>query len=292
MQTSDEEFEIEVESGLVESPPELPPDLSEDERYLTLITKPLEICAQYKPKFGQGGAGISIEEFKVMYGADPFYRWMGLDSDLMYAAHKAAGGMTSVYRQLGIGAQWILNQVIQDRLRLTKEQAAWSYSVPSTKAGKMRKLSLDARIEIADVAKTESQNQVDNWMQAALHKVLLPEANHKAIRGAVFEARQGYKSKDSKRQNADITNAANAYAHSYLPVLLLFSNQFDEELAERYTAAQWLILRGTLSGTSLDSTYVFCKEVIGYDLAAFFQRNSGKIRNNMENTLNALLRVS
>jgi hypothetical protein len=34
-----------------------------------------------------------------MYGADPFCSWVGLDSPLMYAAHKAAGGMTSVYRQ-------------------------------------------------------------------------------------------------------------------------------------------------------------------------------------------------
>jgi hypothetical protein len=41
-----------------------------------------------------------------MYGADPFYHWVGLDSQLMYAAHKVAGGMTSIYRHLGIGCQW------------------------------------------------------------------------------------------------------------------------------------------------------------------------------------------
>ena len=31
------------------------------------------------------------------------------------------------------------------------------------------------------------------------------------LKGTVFEVRQGYKSKDSKRQNADIANAATAY---------------------------------------------------------------------------------
>jgi len=31
-----------------------------------------------------------------MYRSDPFYNWVGLDNPLMYAAHKAAGGMTSI----------------------------------------------------------------------------------------------------------------------------------------------------------------------------------------------------
>ena len=114
-------------------------------------------------------------------------------------------------------------------------------------------------------------------------------SNH--IRGTVFEARQGYKSKDSKRQNADISNAANAYVHAYMPVLLLFSNQIDGDLAERYTAARWLLLRGTQQGTYLDSTYVFCREIVGYDLAGFFARNSARIRARMEQTLEALLRA-
>ena len=107
--------------------------------------------------------------------------------------------------------------------------------------------------------------------------------------GVVFEARQGYKSKDSKRQNADISNAANAYAHSYIPILLLFSNQLDEDLTERYANAQWHILRGTLDGTALTSTYLFCRDVIGYDLAAFFDRNSATIQKEMEQILQSLL---
>lgn len=125
---SDDDLEDMKESSEVLVPrPDLPKGLPEDERYLLLLLTPLRACAQYKPKFGQGGkAGMTLEQFQQMYGADPFYSWIGLDSPLMYAAHKAAGGMTSVYRQLGIGSQWILNQVLQDHLGLSKDEANWS----------------------------------------------------------------------------------------------------------------------------------------------------------------------
>jgi len=36
---------------------------------------------------------------------------------------------------------------------------------------------------------------------------------------------------------------------------------------------------GTVSGTPIDSTYVFCRDVLGYDLAGFFRRNSAAIKN-------------
>ena len=271
------------------TPPYIPNTIPEDERYLILLTTPLEACAKYRPKFGQGGTGVSIEEFQFLYGNDPFYSWVGLDSPLMYAAHKAAGGMTSVYRQLGIGAQWIFNQVLQDHLGLTKEEANWTYQVPSAIPEKVRSLSLDARIAPEKIRNAEAKVRVQQWMEAAFEKLLLPEERRRTITGTVFEARQGYKSKDSKRQNADISNAANAYVHGYMPVLLLFSNQLDQVLAERYAGAQWLILRGVTGGSSLNSTYAFCREVVGYDLAGFFERNSAKIRANMEQTLKTLL---
>ena len=44
-----DDLEIEVTAG---PPPELPPGIPEDERYLMLLTRPLEVCAKYKPKFG------------------------------------------------------------------------------------------------------------------------------------------------------------------------------------------------------------------------------------------------
>jgi hypothetical protein len=72
-----------------------------DAKYLDLLLSTIRVCADYQPKLGHGRkAGYSLEDFRALYGADPFYSWFGLDSPLMYAAHKAAGGMTSIYRQM------------------------------------------------------------------------------------------------------------------------------------------------------------------------------------------------
>ena len=160
---SNESFRYEDAEPPASPPPLLPDTLPEDERYLLLLTRPLEVCLNYLPRFGQGGSGVSLTEFRQLYGEDPFYHWMGLDSPLMYAAHKAAGGMTSVYRQLGIGAQWLFNQIVQDHLGLTREEANWSYQVPSTKAGILRTLALDARIEPDHIRAERARERVRAW---------------------------------------------------------------------------------------------------------------------------------
>src|SRR4051812_24016523 len=90
-------------------------DAERDERYLGVLLRAIRVSANYKPKLGQGGTeGVTSEEFEALHGADPFYRWMGLDSPLLYAAHKAAGGMTSVYRQIGRGCELIIRQILVD----------------------------------------------------------------------------------------------------------------------------------------------------------------------------------
>lgn len=261
----------------------------QDDRYYRLLEQALESCARYKPKFGRGRSGeTTIEQFQSLYGADPFYHWVGLDSPLMYAAHKAAGGMTSIYRQLGIGCQWILNSIMRDNLGLSAAEATWSYQVPSGN-GNTRMLSLDGRIEPSHVQGEQARARVQHWIEEVQAHLRLDDEARQALRGAVFEMRQGYKSKDAKRQNADIANAANAYASRYIPVIVLFSLQIDGDLALRYEQARWLLLRGTLDGPATESTYAFCKEVLGYDLAGFFQRRSSAIRQRMEQTLATLL---
>lgn len=260
-----------------------------DEKYLKLITDAVAVCASYKPKFGQGRkAGLTLAEFQELYEADEFYSWFGLSSPLMYAAHKAAGGMTSVYRQIGIGCQWVFAEVLQDHLGLSAEAASWSYTVKS-RGKKPRRLSLDGRIPLDQIGNAAAKQRVEKWLNAACAEIGLPPATRRSLQGGVFEVRQGYKSKDSKRQNADVANAANAYAHQYLPVVLLLSSQIDGDVAERYQRARWLLLRGTTSGTSLDSAYAFVKQVVGYDLAAFFQRNSAVLKTRIEGVLQKLL---
>lgn len=256
-----------------------------------LLSKALAVCASYRPKFGinQKG-GLNLEEFHALYGADPFYEWLGVNSPLMYAAHKAAGGMTSIYRQIGIGCEWVFHAMLQDQLGLSAEEATWSYLIPTRDPKKKaRKLSLDGRIDLDDIKDAALKDRIGIWIDEAAKKVLVPQKNRSKIRGVVFEARQGYKSKDSGRQNKDIMNAASAYQELYIPVILLFSNQIDGDVVERYIQAKWLFLTGSVRGSTVESTYAFCRDVVGYDLAAFFERNSPRLKAEMEQILQALL---
>jgi hypothetical protein len=127
-------------------------------------------------------------------------------------------------------------------------------------------------------------------MEEAASKLLVADELRADLKGAVFEVRQGYKSKDSKRQQADLSNAANAYVNLYLPVLLLLSTQIDGDVAARYTQARWLLLTGTTGGSGTASTYAFCRDVVGYDLAGFFERYSAAIKAELDQVLELLLR--
>jgi len=269
--------------------PPRPDPTTHDDEYFALIAKALRVCANYKPMFGQGRkGGLTLEQFHRLYGADPFYAWVGLDSPLMYAAHKAAGGMTSIYRQLGIGCEWVFGRMLQNSLGLTEEQARWKYEVRDGK-GLTRTLYLDGRIELAHIRDADTKRRLSDWMNEAAEWAMVPAPGRARLRGAVFEVRQGYKSKDSKRQNADIGNAASAYAHDFLPVLFILSKQIDSDVLDRYQKAQWLPLVGTTAGTPTGSGYVFCREIVGYDLASFFERNSTRLKFELEIVLKKLM---
>lgn len=259
-----------------------------DAEYLDIIIGPLSTCQHYKPRFGHG-TEATPGEFQAMYQADPFYAWFGLDSPLLYAAHKAAGGMTSLYRQIGIGCQRLVKRILMDTLGLDSDQAGWSYQVIRS-GGSKQTLSLDCRIPTAAVRDTRRRRRVSQWLDNACQVAGVSADISRVIKGAVFEVRQGYKSKDSKRQNADIANAAAAYSEGYLPVLLLLSTQIDDSIAERYKNARWLILQGAIRGQATSSTYEFFRQVVGYDLAAFFERNSPHIKQSIDSILQALLK--
>jgi hypothetical protein len=257
-----------------------------DAAYLQSITAKIAVCRAYQPKFGQGES-VSFEEFQALYGGDQFYSWFGLDHPLMYAAHKAAGGITSLYRQIGIGCEQLFRRILQDHLELTEEQANWSYTIP-VRGKKARRLSLDGRIHLDDL-KPGARARVVKWLDAAAHQMDMARGVHAALQGAVFEVRQGYKSKDSKRQNADIGNAGKALTKGYLPVVAVLSTQIDSDIADRYRGAGWLLLTGGASTSATHSVYAFCKEVVGYDLAAFFERNRDALKATVDSVLRALL---
>ena len=265
--------------------------MTDDARYLQIVTEPIRRSAHYRPKFGKTTRreGASLSEFLDTYGADPFYTWFGLDDPLLYAAHKAAGGMTSVYRQIGLGCERLFRAVLQDTLDLSDDDARWFYEV-ATESGKRKRLHLDARIPIEAVADADARRRITAWLRDAAAAAEVDAAIGRELKGVVFEVRQGYKSKDPKRQNADLANAAAAYARAWLPCLILLSTQIDEDVAQRYRVANWILLTGTPAhGNPHSSSYAFMGEVVGYDLAGFFSRNRGALRSEVTNVLVQLL---
>ena len=258
-----------------------------EEQYLETFLSPVRKCKNYRPKFGHGNKekGFSLNEFKTLYSSDPFYSWVGLDTDLMYAAHQAAGGMTSVYRQIGIGCERLFRTILIDTTGYkSSEFATWSYTA-ETPSGKAKKLSLDGRLELSEIKNQSVLTNVKEWINnycAELGEVSEP------TNGIVFEVRQGYKSKDSKRQNADIDNATVAWANNYLPVFAVFSSQIDTDIVLRYRNNRCGILIGTTSDNSNVSLYAFCEQILEYDLAGFFKHHTMTIKKEIHDVLEKL----
>ncbi|MDR0645538.1 MAG: hypothetical protein LBG46_00680 [Elusimicrobiota bacterium] len=263
----------------------------QENKYIEFFLEPIRKCKDYKPKFGesQNPEGLTIEGFLNIYGRDPFYSWIGLDSKLMYSAHKAAGGMTSIYRQIGVGCEHLFREIIVDTAKYEKrELAQWSYET-KTQSGKTKTLTLDGRLELNAINNIELKNCLSEWIKAYCKELSVKQIPQN---GVVFEVRQGYKSKDSKRQNADIDNATVAYANGYLPIFAIFSSQIDSDIMLRYRNNRCGIITGSNSNNPLISLFTFSKEILGYDLAAFFQKNSKKFKQEINSVLRVLLYAS
>jgi len=260
-----------------------------DDRYVELLLEPLRTCASYTPNFGKNDkVEFTSERFSTLYGADPLYHWIGLDSQLMYAAHKAAGGMTSIYRQLGAGCERLFRAVLGDSLKLKDNDLDWGYDVERSD-GSTRRLTLDARIELASISRKRSTTRVEKWVFNAAQSLNISSARSRQLAGAVFEVRQGYKSADAKRQNADLRNASHAFSENYLPVIAVMSTQISDALLRRYRNGQMLVLTGDRSGDVMRDTYAFMNDVVGYSLDGFFERNSATLRAEVHEILEHLL---
>lgn len=262
---------------------------SQDAKYLETFLTPLRECAKYKPQLGgSSDDGVSADDFVRIYGNDPLYNWVGLNSPSMYAAHKAAGGITSIYRQLGIGCERLIRQVIGDQLLLSTDQLKWAYEVEK-EDGSRGTLTLDARITAADLADDGARSRFSAWLRECARDLGLPAAKASDLQGAVFEVRQGYKSADSKRQNADLRSALRAYAENLLPIVMVVSSQINSTVLRRYRSAHLQILVGTWDGPSTRNTFTFFGEVVGYDLKGFFDRNKDALRTQVESIIRMLL---
>lgn len=257
-----------------------------DDRVLReILLEPIRRCMGYKPAFGQGSQdGFTLTQFQRLYGADPFYAWIGLDNGAVYAAHKAAGGLTSVYRQLGVGCERLVRFIFASCFTLNQEQMTWQYEY--SKQNKSTGIhSLDVKVALTDLS-GKSKDRLNSWLEEFRKS---SSVKRPKLVGSVFEVRQGYKSADSKRQNADLRFGMHAYQESLLPVFLLMSAQISEPVANRYRADGMLVLIGSDENNPMISTFAFFREVVGFDLAEFFKRNSQELKREVDSIVKSLL---
>lgn len=261
------------------------PSTDLDERFLEAFLAPIRKCANYTPAFGKGKSSqtLKVKEFQALYSADRFYAWLGLDSPLVYAAHKAAGGLTSVYRQIGVGSERLFRMVLSHSLSLSKDDLEWSYEYDKGR-GKVGVHTLDAHVALGDLS-SDAAERFDSWLRELRGQASIAVP----ISGAVFEVRQGYKSADSKRQNADLRYGVAAIRAGLLPVFAIMSAQVSEPVIRRYRASSMIVLRGTITNDPTTSTFAFFQEVVGYDLSSFFERNSARIQKEISHVVERLL---
>lgn len=182
-----------------------------------------------------------------------------------------------------------LRTAIKDSLGLSETDIKWPYNIPLPH-GKTRTLYLDGRVPLTKINDKTKRSRFHDWMKDSAKLLGVDSKVFSTLTGTIFEIRQGYKSKDSKRQNADIANAATAYTQAYLPCAVILSTQIDGDILLRYRSERWAVVTGVEGENNpLVSTYDFMRDVVGYDLAAFFKRNSKVIRAEINDVLKALL---
>lgn len=259
-----------------------------DPELVDIFLTPIRKCADYRPAFGKGrGETLELPGFRCLYGADPFYAWLGLDDPLVYAAHKASGGLSSIYRQIGVGAERLVRHIIQSVFSLGENQASWGYDYAKPDGTNAQHL-LDVQICLSDLPDSDTP-RVAAWLKTVRERIAMPRLPCSRIEGVVFEVRQGYKSADSKRQNADLRFGIRAYQAGLLPVFLILSSQVSEPVIQRYRRDGMLVLTGTLAEDPTVSSFAFFRAVVGYDLAGFFQRNCDVLRQETRAVFAAIL---
>jgi len=253
---------------------------------LQTFLKPIRLCANYTPKFG-GGEKVDVKAFRDLYGNDTFYSLIGLNDDLIYAAHRAAGGITSIYRQIGVGSERLIRQIAGDALNLSQDQIDWSYEYESSR-GKIGVHKLDARIRLSDLD-TAARQRFQNWIDAAKNVISTGQDGRYQPDGVVFEIRQGYKSADAKRQNADIRFAARANQDGLLPVVMVMSNQISKTIIDRYRRDGLLVTTGVVQDDPCISSFALTQNLFDFDLLDFFKQHQEAIQQEIHSVVQTLL---
>jgi hypothetical protein len=255
--------------------------VNNDDHYREVLLRPLRVCLNYFPTIDN--KVVDANGFIDHYNSDPFYNWMGLASNELFSAHKVSGGITSFYRQLGIGVERLFREILINNLMLSEDDVKWSYTIEES--GKPKKLTLDGRIPLDSLSELHKIRMI-NWISSVKSQFNM---KHAGDRGVIFEVRQGYKSADSKRTNADLRNATRAAQDGYIFVVAVMSTQINNQVLLRWRNNGILVLTGRSTGNEFESIFTFLKEVVGFDLSAFFERNTDTLKAEVTKILDSLL---
>lgn len=230
-----------------------------DEWYLSVLTDPVKATRHCEPLFGRRGQrGVDLDEFQSIYGADLFYRTCGLNDPAVYAAHRAASVMTSMYRQLGKGARQLIRAILCDSFGVTDDEATW----------KVRGQDLGCVVRLRGDAGGAADIALRDWLSGI----------DASFGGVAIEVRQGMKTADARREHSYVeANAKSAVEQGLMPVLLLLSAQANEAAMDGYRAAGWQVLLGDTNGSIYDSSYGFIQFVTAFDLEDFLIQNHRRI---------------
>ena len=166
---------------------------------------------------------------------------------------------------------------------LSEDEVKWSYTIEES--GKPKKLTLDGRIPLDSLSELHKIRMI-NWISSVKSQFNM---KHAGDRGVIFEVRQGYKSADSKRTNADLRNATRAAQDGYIFVVAVMSTQINNQVLLRWRNNGILVLTGRSTGNEFESIFTFLKEVVGFDLSAFFERNTDTLKAEVTKILDSLL---
>lgn len=91
-----------------------------------------------------------------------------------------------------------LELLFKDALNLSEDDIKWSYTV-TLPNGAIRTLYLDGRIALDKIANKTKRVRLHTWMKDSAELIGVDSNVFSTLTGTIFEVRQGYKSKDSKR---------------------------------------------------------------------------------------------
>jgi hypothetical protein len=240
-----------------------------EDQILELAVQHLSRISEYDPY--QNFPGVNNRAtFSRMIARDPAFRHLGLDESERYVIARIGGNLiTSLHRKVGDMYEDIFQILIRNRFDLN--QSDLSYSVDLPIGGRTQERSTDGYVPI--------EKLVDK--QVAL-TALVPDADTRwpSPKGIAFEVRSCYQIGDSKRIQADYDMALALAQKQVVPVMLIMCETSLRSPVTRLRAS-WALYEG-------ENTFDFIKTLTEFDLVAFMNKHSDKLKKPIQDALSSL----